>query len=114
VLALVADRFGMHDALSVALLPVVVLTMTVERLSVTVIEEGLRNALKMLAGTVLVAAACLLLLSSDTLQDVVFAFPELLLVVVAALLLVGRYTGYRLSELRRFRRITPPADGAPP
>ncbi|MFC2074619.1 7TM domain-containing protein, partial [Campylobacterota bacterium] len=31
-----------------------------------------------------------------------FNFPELLLVVLAIIILIGRYTGYRLSELIRF------------
>ena len=33
----------------------------------------------------------------------VFTFPEVHLVTLAALLLLGRYTGYRLSEWTRFR-----------
>ena len=34
-------------------------------------------------------------------------FPELLLLVIAAVLLAGRYTGYRLLELRRFKALRP-------
>jgi hypothetical protein len=37
------------------------------------------------------------------LKHVAFVFPELMLVVLAIILLLGSYTGYRLSELRRFR-----------
>jgi hypothetical protein len=37
---------------------------------------------------------------------VLFVFPELLLVVLAATLLLGRYSGYRLTELRRFRALS--------
>jgi hypothetical protein len=33
----------------------------------------------------------------------VFVFPELLLMVLAVTLLLGRYSGYRLFELFRFR-----------
>ncbi len=32
-----------------------------------------------------------------------FNFPELNLVLLAAILIMGQYTGYKLSELRRFR-----------
>ena len=32
-------------------------------------------------------------------------FPELLLLLLAATLLLGRYSGYRLLELRRFRAL---------
>jgi hypothetical protein len=33
----------------------------------------------------------------------IFVFPELLLAILALTLLLGRYTGYRLTELWRFR-----------
>jgi hypothetical protein len=32
-----------------------------------------------------------------------FYFPEMLLILLAGILLIGRYTGYRLSELIRFK-----------
>jgi len=35
-------------------------------------------------------------------RHLAFNFPELHLVVLSVILLLGRYTGYRLSELRRF------------
>ena len=51
--------------------------------------------------------ACLgyLVISNETLSHLVFVFPELLLVVLATILLLGRYTGYRLTELWRFRSV---------
>jgi len=39
------------------------------------------------------------------LAHLIFVFPELLLLVIAAALLAGRYTGYRLLELRRFKAL---------
>ena len=38
-------------------------------------------------------------------EHLVFTFPELLLVVLALVVLAGRYTGYRLTELKRFRAL---------
>ena len=43
-----------------------------------------------------------LLMDQDISRHLAFNFPELHLVVLSAILLLGRYTGYRLSELRRF------------
>ena len=37
-----------------------------------------------------------------------FAYPELLGLVLAALFLLGRYTGYRLTELYRFQDVIRP------
>ncbi len=98
-----AERLGSDRALSVALFPIVILTMTIERLSITLAEEGPRNAAKAVAGTLLVSIAGWAVIASETLQLVVFTFPELHLVTIAALLVLGRYTGYRLSEWSRFR-----------
>jgi hypothetical protein len=38
-------------------------------------------------------------------EHLAFVFPELLLVLLAGTLLLGRYYGYRLLELRRFRSL---------
>jgi hypothetical protein len=81
----------------------VILTMMVERFNITAEEDGYREALKVLAGTLLAATCCLLLLHVEYLSRLVLVFPEVLLLVAAALLLIGRYTGYRLTELWRFR-----------
>jgi hypothetical protein len=39
------------------------------------------------------------------LEHLVFTFPELLFVVLAFVVLAGRYTGYRLTELQRFKAL---------
>ena len=39
------------------------------------------------------------------LEHLIFTFPELLLIILALVVLAGRYTGYRLTELRRFREL---------
>ena len=38
-------------------------------------------------------------------EHLVFVFPELLLILLAAALLLGRYSGYRLLELQRFKAL---------
>ena len=43
-----------------------------------------------------------LAMSIEIVEYLTFSFPELLLVVLAVTLMLGHYTGYRLTELRRF------------
>jgi hypothetical protein len=38
-----------------------------------------------------------------------FTFPELTLVVMGGMIWIGGYTGYRVSDLIRFRGLTSPA-----
>jgi MFS family permease len=87
-------------------LPLAVAALLVERFSVCRDEEGPGLAWRLLGGTLLVAAAILGLLHWPWLGRVMPAMPELELLVLAGLLLLGRYAGYRLSELIRFRGLT--------
>ena len=64
---------------------------------------GPAEALSQGFGSLMVAALGYLCMSSQSLEHLIFVFPELLLVVLAMTLLLGRYTGYRLTELWRFR-----------
>jgi hypothetical protein len=81
----------------------VILAMTIERMSLIWEELGATEALIQGIGSLAVAALGYLCMSSRYLEHLVFVFPELLLLILALTLLLGRYTGYRLTELWRFR-----------
>jgi hypothetical protein len=85
----------------------VIMTMTIERMSIVWEERGPAEALKEGLGTLLAAAAIYLVMGIGAVKHVVLVFPELLLVVLAATLLLGRYTGYRMTELTRFGALAP-------
>lgn len=106
VLSLISHRLGLDSGLSVALFPMVILTMTIERLSIVWDERGADTALKQAGGSLVVATLCYLLMQVALIQYWFFAFPELLLVLLALTLLLGRYTGYRLTEIKRFKVLT--------
>lgn len=101
--SVVSHKLGLDRGLSIALFPMVILAMTIERMSVTWDESGPQEALLAGLGSLFVAALGYLVMADPLLSYLTFVFPELLLVLLAATLLMGRYTGYRLSELRRFR-----------
>ncbi len=50
-----------------------------------------------------------LIIQWETLQLTFFVYPELISAVAALQLLLGRYTGFRLSELVRFRAFRSPS-----
>jgi hypothetical protein len=95
-LVFLGSRLGIEGALSVGLFPMVIMTTAVERFFVIQSEDSTGAALKESATTALVASCGFLLFHWDWLRRVLFTYPELLLIVVALLLLVGRYSGYRL------------------
>ena len=102
-ISVIAHRLGLETGLSVALFPMVIIAMTIERMSVIWEERGAADAIKAGLGSLLVAALAYLVMGIDQLEYLIFTFPELLLVILAITLLSGRYAGYRLTELRRFR-----------
>ncbi len=103
LISVVAHKLGLETGLSVALFPMVIIAMTIERMSVVWEERGAADAIRGGTGSMIIAVLAYLAMGMDWLEHIVFTFPELLLVVLAAVMLIGRYTGYRLTELRRFK-----------
>jgi hypothetical protein len=101
-LSVLSNRLGFHQGLSVGLFPMVIITMAIERMSVIWDERGAAEAFKQGAGSLAVAVACYAVMRLAVVEHLLFTFPELLLLILAATVLVGRYSGYRLVELRRF------------
>ncbi len=106
-ISVVSANLDLQRGLSVALFPMVIMAMTIERASIVWEENGAAEAFKQGLATLLVAVLGYMVMFNPVLQHLVFVFPELLLVVLALTLMLGRYTGYRLSELRRFRSFDP-------
>jgi hypothetical protein len=90
------------------------MAMTIERMSIAWEERGAGFAMKEGLGTMLVAALAYLVMSWQPLEHIVFVFPEVLLVLFSATLVLGRYSGYRLTELFRFRALAREAGGDAP
>lgn len=103
LVSMLSYRMQFDIGLSVALFPMVIMAMTIERISIVWEEHGAGDAIRQSIGSLLVAVVCYLVMFQSRLDHFVFVFPEVLLIVLALALLLGRYTGYRLSELLRFR-----------
>ncbi len=101
------DYLGLTPSAQAVLLPMVILTMTVERFYLTSEEDGVGFALKLMAGTVFLAFCCYLVLRWKAVGAFFFVYPEAHLFTIAVLVLAGRYTGYRLTELWRFGDAAP-------
>jgi hypothetical protein len=105
LISILSHKLGLDRGLSVALFPMVILAMTIERMSLVWEEHGPPEAIKQGLGSLAVAVLGYLIMFQERLEHLIFYFPELLLVVLAVTLMMGRYTGYRLTELWRFRQL---------
>ena len=105
-ISVLTHKLGLERGLSVALFPMVILTMTIERMSIVWEEQGPPEALKQGLGSLLVATIAYLVMTIKYVDHLIFVFPELILVLLAGTILLGRYSGYRLLELYRFKALT--------
>jgi hypothetical protein len=96
-------RAGALEPAHVSFFPIAILALTVENFFLTAVEQGRSQAASVLLQTLAVITLVYATIDSFFVQAVVFVFPEVLLGVVAASLVVGRWTGMRLTEYRRFR-----------
>jgi hypothetical protein len=101
----IRNFLGGHTGLSVALFPMVILTMTIERMSIVWEERGPGEALTSGLGSMLTAIIAFIVMKIDMVEHLVFVFPELLLVLLSVTLLFGRYTGYRMLDFYRFKEL---------
>ncbi len=104
-ISIISHKLGIPSGLSAAMFPMVILAMTIERMSVVWEESGPADAIGQGLGSLAVAIVAFGIFKNNLLEHLFFVFPELVLVVLAICLLLGRYTGYRASELIRFRTI---------
>ena len=104
-ISVISQNLGLEAGLSVALFPMVILTMTIERMCITWDERGASDAIKSGIGSLIAAVIAFWAMNYPPLQYLVFAFPELLLVLLAIILWFGQYRGYRFFELLRFNAL---------
>ena len=112
--SVLSTRMDLEVGLSVALFPMVIMAMTIERMSVAWDERGGPTAIREGIVTLMVAALAYLVMSWAWLERFVFVLPEFLLLLFAGCLLLGRYSGYRLTELYRFRALARDPDPITP
>ena len=103
LLSILTHKLGLDRGLSIALFPLVIITMTIERMSIVWDENGPAEALKQGLGSLVSATLCYFVMTIEYLENVLFLYPELLLILLAITIVLGRYSGYRLMEIWRFR-----------
>jgi hypothetical protein len=107
--AIVAANYqGLPATKYISLFPIIILTGMIERFWTLEVEDGPSASFRTLLATLFIATCISLLLSLHAIVHHLLRFPETLGLVMALQLLIGRYTGYRLLELFRFRDFLEP------
>ncbi|SDB63043.1 Transglutaminase-like enzyme, putative cysteine protease [Flavobacteriaceae bacterium MAR_2010_188] len=108
ILVMLAGSYlGMETKLlwltSLSFFPVIILTISAERFSTLIEEHGLKDATITFGQTLISVVICYLVLYKSLVSYVLILYPEILLLVIALAMLLGRYIGLRWTELIRFK-----------
>jgi len=98
-------HFNMFELAHVTLFPIAILAITAERFAIIESEQGSLKAFKITFTTLIVISACYIVMDSLFLQSMILAFPEMLLVIIALNLWLGKWIGMRVTEFFRFRKL---------
>lgn len=96
------DYSGRTLSSQAVLLPMVILTNLIERFHVSREEDGAIYTFQLAIGTLVVAVLCYLTLRWEDVGQFILIYPEAHFFTIAAFIALGRYAGYRLTELWRF------------
>ena len=100
--AIFAYRLGIQESITITFFPMIILAWTIERMSIIWEEDGPREVFIQGGGSLIVAIIACFAMTNSTIGYLTYNFPETLLIILAIIIIVGRYSGYRLSELYRF------------
>ena len=95
-------RLNWDIASSAVFFPIIITAWIIERVSITWEEEGAANAVSEIVYSMITAVVTYAVISNEYIRHITFAFDEINLVILFTVMLLGTYTGYRLTELKRF------------
>ena len=102
-ISIISYKLGIEQALTITFFPMIILAWTIEHMSILWDDDGPVEVFIQTSGSLLVAALCFFVMTNHYIEHWMFNFPELLLLLLGLIIMLGHYTGYRLSELIRFR-----------
>lgn len=110
VCAVLGYVYDWRVATSVLFFPIIIMAWIIERASIIWEEEGFKNATKEVINSVIVAVITYFIVVNPTIRHIMFVFNELNVVILFIVMLLGTYTGYRLTELKRFAPLVKKTD----
>ncbi|MCM8532908.1 MAG: inactive transglutaminase family protein [Lentisphaeraceae bacterium] len=101
-ISVISFKLGFDEGISVTLFPMIIISWTIERVSILWEEQGGQEVFSQMGGSLVVSIMIYFVMTNSYVQYFTFSFPESLFVLLALVLMAGTYTGYRLTELTRF------------
>lgn len=103
VFSVFSYKMGLNEGLKITFFPMIILSWTIERMSILWEEEGAKEVFIQGGGSLLTAVLAYLAMNNEVVRHLTFNFLGVQLILLALILMLGSYTGYRLLELKRFK-----------
>lgn len=105
LISLLFNELNIANPSSLSIFPLVIITMTIERMAVLWEERGASASISQCGGSLLAATIIYLMINQSYIKHILFVFPELSCIIIALILLIGKYRGFRLSEILLFKQL---------
>lgn len=101
----VSAYFGETSILALSIFPVLVMMILTEKFVEVQIEQGNRQAIILTTETLVLATLSYFIVTWEEFTTVILGYPELVLLTVVINILLGRFSGLRIVEYFRFRKL---------
>jgi len=103
-LMLLTSFVNIIDISEISIFPILFMILLTEEFVRTQLVKSRKEAKKLMAGTIVLALAGAMFMSFSSIQNLVLKYPELIiLIVLVSNLIIGNYSGIRLTEITRFK-----------
>lgn len=93
------------NVFSFSIFPILILMLLAEEFIAVQFTSGAKKAATITAWTLLLSIACYFIVSWELLRTIVLSYPEITLLAIPLNIIIGRFTGLRLTEYIRFRQL---------
>ncbi|MFA6027397.1 MAG: 7TM domain-containing protein [Patescibacteria group bacterium] len=103
------DKTGL---LSISIFPILMMIILTEKFIEVQIEKGNKEAIWLTLETLILSIISYLIVSWEAFKTIILAYPELIIITIILNLIFGRFSGLRVVEYFRFRKLfknAPPA-----
>ncbi|MCK5471851.1 PKD domain-containing protein [Candidatus Gracilibacteria bacterium] len=105
-LAPFGEYFRMADLIAASIFPMLIMSTLAEKFVSIQTEKGARSAIRMFTELLLVSLACYLIVGEwGYFQTLMLAYPEIIFLFLLADVILGKFTGLRITEYIRFREV---------
>jgi hypothetical protein len=103
-LMLLTSFVNVIDISEISIFPILFMILLTEEFVRTQLVKSKKEAKKLMVGTIVLAMSGSVIMSFGSIQNLVLKYPELIvLIVLVSNLLIGNYSGIRLTEINRFK-----------